>query len=241
MATFVLVHGAWHGGWCWRKVAPLLRAGGHVVFTPTLTGLGERSHLLTPEVGLATHVQDVVATLEYEDLHEVVLVGHSYGGMVIAGVADRATDRIAHLVYLDAYVPQASQTPAEVLGPEQRGALQALADATGKGWLLPPPPPEALGITDDADCRWMHSRLTAHPLRQSLAHPIRLMTTPAAGRLPCTYIFCSSPAGGISSDFARFAAPARTRTGWCYRELAGGHDAMVTMPDALAALLLELV
>src|SRR5579862_6453256 len=101
MATFVLVHGAWHGGWCWRKLTPLLRAAGHEVFAPTLTGLGERAHLATPEVGLSFHVQDVVNVLVYEDLHEVVLVGHSYGGMVITGVTGQAPERLAQLVYLD--------------------------------------------------------------------------------------------------------------------------------------------
>src|SRR5574340_886568 len=104
MATFVLVHGGFHGGWCWKKVTPLLRAAGHEVYTPTLTGLGERVHLASPEIDLSTHIQDVVNVLEYEDLREVVLVGHSYGGMVIAGVADRAAPRVAHLVYFDALV-----------------------------------------------------------------------------------------------------------------------------------------
>src|SRR4051812_8081549 len=106
MATFVLVHGAWHGGWCWRKLTPLLRAAEHAVYTPTLTGLGERAHLGGPDVGLATHVRDVVTVLWYEDLSGVVLVGHSYGGMVIGGVADQVPERLAHLVYLDAYVPE---------------------------------------------------------------------------------------------------------------------------------------
>src|SRR3954452_4236427 len=104
-ATFVLVHGAWHGGWCWKRLTPLLRAAGHEVVVPTLTGLGERSHLLTPEVGLDTHIRDITAVLKYEDLHNVVLIGHSYGGMVIAGVAEEVPERIAQLVYLDAFLP----------------------------------------------------------------------------------------------------------------------------------------
>src|SRR5437660_801825 len=110
MATFVLVHGAWHGGWCWRKLMPLLRSAGHAVWTPTLTGLGERAHLGNPDVGLSTHVQDVVNVLEYEDLSNVVLVGHSYGGMVITGVAHQMPGRLAHLVYLDAFVPKDGQS-----------------------------------------------------------------------------------------------------------------------------------
>lgn len=104
MATYVLVHGAWHGGWCWQRVTPLLRAAGHEVFTLTLTGLGERSHLANPEIDLNTHIQDVVNVLEYEDLRKVILVGHSYGGMVITGVTDRAAERLAHVVYLVARV-----------------------------------------------------------------------------------------------------------------------------------------
>src|SRR5207248_5461012 len=119
MTTFVLVHGAWHGGWCWRKLTPLLREKGHDVFTPTLTGLGERVHLAGPEVGLGVHVQDVASVIEYENLHDVVLVGHSYGGMVIAGVAGRLPERLAHLVYLDAYAPEDGQAMTDLVPPER--------------------------------------------------------------------------------------------------------------------------
>jgi pimeloyl-ACP methyl ester carboxylesterase len=105
MVTFVLVHGSWHGGWCWRKVIPLFRAAGHAVYTPTLTGLGARAHLLTGGVDLTTHIQDIVSLLFYEDLAEVVLVGHSYAGVVISGVAARTPERLASLIYLDAYLP----------------------------------------------------------------------------------------------------------------------------------------
>jgi len=113
-STYVLVHGAWHGGWCWKKVAPALRAAGHVVYTPTLTGLGERAHLANPAIDLATHVADVVNLLEAEELDKVVLVGHSYGGMVVTGVADRAADRIGRLVYLDAANPKDGQSLVDV-------------------------------------------------------------------------------------------------------------------------------
>src|SRR5437879_1752139 len=106
MATFVLVHGAWHGGWCWKKLTPLLRSNGHDVFTPTLTGLGERAHLANQAIDLTTHIEDVVSTLDYEDLRGVILVGHSYGGIVISGVADRIPARIGCVVYLDAFVPE---------------------------------------------------------------------------------------------------------------------------------------
>ena len=141
MATFVLVHGAWHGGWCWKRVRPLLESRGHLVFTPTLTGLGERSHLLARETGLETHIADVVNVIRWEELSEVVLCGHSYGGMVISGVADRVPDRIRSLVYLDAFVPSDGQSlfdflPAEhVKGHPRRGARQRrqLADAADPG------------------------------------------------------------------------------------------------------------
>ena len=120
MATFVLVHGGWAGGWQWREIASLLRAAGHDVFTPTLTGLGERVHLASPDVGLDTHIQDILMVLEYEDLHDVILVGYSYSGMVITGVAERAPERLAHLVYLDAYVPRDGQSLLDMLGPERQ-------------------------------------------------------------------------------------------------------------------------
>ena len=115
MATFVLVHGSWHGGWCWQKVARLLRQPGHEVYTPTLTGLGERSHLATKKSGLELHIQDILNVLEFEDLHEVVLVGHSYAGLVITGVAERAPGRVARLVYLDAFIPHAGQSAFAML------------------------------------------------------------------------------------------------------------------------------
>src|SRR5215831_5722049 len=138
MATFVLVHGAWHGGWCWKKVTPLLRAAGHEVYTPTLTGLGERVHLASPKVDLTTHIQDVVNVLDYEDLHEVVLVGHSYGGVVIAGVADRVPSRVGHLVYLDAGVPHNGEGYLDLL-PNLRALIEEDSRLNGDGWRVPPP------------------------------------------------------------------------------------------------------
>src|SRR5262249_14497470 len=136
MITYVLVHGAWHGGWCWKKVTPLLRASGYAVFTPTLTGLGERSHLLSPEVSLHTHIQDVVAVVEYEDLREVMLVGHSYGGMVITGVAERVPARLSQLVYLDAFVPEHGQALLDLHSPDERARFQELARTQGEGWRI---------------------------------------------------------------------------------------------------------
>jgi len=233
MTTYVLVHGAWHGGWCWQRVAPLLRAAGQAVYAPTLTGLGERAHLLSPEVGLDTHVQDIVNVLTYEDLHTVVLVGHSYGGMVISGVAEQAAARLAQLVYLDAFVPWEGQAQLELVDQEFAAALRAQAAREGDGWRLPPIPLEVFGVTEAADLAWARPRLGMQPLK-TLEQPVP-QTNPAAAALPRTYIHCTGWDG-----FAVPAEHARRAAGWHVRELASGHDAMITAPQALAELLLKL-
>ena len=156
MSTFLLVHGAWHGGWCWKRVTPLLRAAGHEVFTPTLTGLGERKHLMSPDIGLDTHVQDVVGVLEYEDLRDVILVGHSYAGMVITGVAGRTPERIAHLVYLDAFVPEDGKSLMDYQPPEMAELFHEGTRTEGEGYKLPAViPPEVFGVTGEADLAWL--------------------------------------------------------------------------------------
>lgn len=136
-ATFVLVHGAWAGGWAWKRVAPLLRAHGHDVFTPTLTGLGERVHLASPDVNLTTHIQDIANLLVYEDMKDAVLVGWSYSGMVVAGVQDSVPDRLAHVVYLDADVPRDGESDFDVSGPEFRDEMERNAHSSGEGWRHP--------------------------------------------------------------------------------------------------------
>jgi pimeloyl-ACP methyl ester carboxylesterase len=235
MATFVLVHGAFHGGWCWRKVTPLLRAAGHEAHAPTLTGLGERVHLATPEVGLDTHVQDVCNLLEYEDLSGVVLVGHSYGGMVVAGVAEQAPERLAHLVFVDAQIADDGQASVDLQPPERRQALVERVRTGGQGWRLPLDIESTLdgyGIVDPAERRWMAERLVPHPWKTA-TDPLRLPT--GRGRsLPRTFILCtrrSSPSVG--------AERARSEPGWRLREIDTGHDAMVTAPRELSELLLE--
>jgi pimeloyl-ACP methyl ester carboxylesterase len=233
MATYVLVHGGWHGSWCWRKVTPLLRDAGHEVFTPTLTGLGERAHLAGPEVGLATHVQDVANVLEYEDLVDVLLVGHSYGGMVITGVADRAPERVARLVYLDAFVPEDGRSLLDLLLPERRDMFLEQARTAGEGWRVPAPQPEIWGVTEEADLAWVRPRIGPQPLA-TFTEPLRL-TSPSTP--PRIYIACTpSP---TAASFRPFAERARADPAWRYHELPTGHDAMVTMPDALARLLLD--
>lgn len=233
MVTYLLVHGAWHGGWCWRRVAPLLRGAGREVFALTLTGLGERAHLAHPGVDLELHIRDVLGVLEYEDLEQVVLVGHSYAGMVIRGVAERAAGRLAHLVYLDAFIPRDGQSLSDLLPPEGWERMRAAAQAEGDGWRIPPFPVQAFGVTADADVQWVGPKLVAQPAG-TFRQPVRLAGG-AAETLPRTFIYCSKPAMGT---FDQFLETVRSG-GWRYRELATGHDAMVTEPEQLADLLLE--
>ncbi len=236
MARFVLVHGAWHGGWCWSRVLPLLRAAGHEAYAPTLTGLGERAHLLSAEVGLATHVDDVVNLIRCEELDEVVLVGHSYAGVVITGAADRLLQSdagaIAHLVYLDAVVPLSGEGWSSQHPPEVAKARIDAARAGG-GVSIPPPDSAVYGL-NDADRAWVNRRLTPQPLRAY--HDTLDFDAARVGRLPRTFIDCTDPALPVV-DVMR--ARVRQDTGWRVVELATGHDAMVSAPQALAAVLLE--
>jgi pimeloyl-ACP methyl ester carboxylesterase len=230
IGTYVLVHGAWHGGWCWAKVARLLRDAGHEVYTPTLTGLGERAHLARPEVDLETHIQDVVAMLEAEELRQVTLVGHSYGGMVISGVAARTTGRIGHLVYLDAFVPETGKSLLDYVG-ERAAAMREAASANGEGWKLPSFPPERFGVTSQRDTEWLTKHLVAQPL-QTFEQPL-----PAAGgdKLKRSYIYCSKPATGT---FDQFAERLRDDRKWTFHDVKTGHDAMVTAPGEIAKILM---
>jgi pimeloyl-ACP methyl ester carboxylesterase len=235
MATFVLVHGAMHGGWCWRRVLPLLRAAGHEAYAPTLTGLGERAHLAHPEIDLDPHVRDVLGVLEYEDLDRVVLVGHSYGATVVTGVADRLPGGIAHVVYLDGAVAGDGQAVLDLFPPDGQVARRELVAAEGDGSRLPPLDPSAFGVTDPEDAAWVRTRLVPQPFK-TFTQPLRL-ANPAGFAGPQTYIAClaAGPAGWRDA----MVECARAGSGWRYRELATGHDAMVTAPHDLADLLLE--
>jgi pimeloyl-ACP methyl ester carboxylesterase len=241
--TFVLVHPAWHGGWFWKKIVPLLRDKGHVVFTPTLTGLGERSHLAREDIGLETHVEDVVNVFTYEALRDVVLVGHSSSGAVITGAADRVPELVAAVVYLDAFVPENGQSVLDLVTPERRQGFEAFVQAEGKGWFVPrfaPPPWETIvremwGVTDDEDVRWMLERLRPTPFGH-FRDPVR-RTNPAAEKLPRTYVRCPQ---FPNPRFDAHAAMAQRTPHWTYRELAASHHAAVTVPDQVAELLLEL-
>ena len=241
--VFVLVHPAWHGAWFWKKVVPLLRKQGHLAVTPTLTGLGERSHLARADVGLDVHVNDVGNVLKYEDLRDVVLVGHSSSGVVITGVADRAPDRIAHVVYLDAFVPEHGQAVFDLVAPDRRQMMEALVRTEGEGWFLPrfaPPAWETIvrdmwGVTATDDVRWMLDRLGPTPVGH-FRDPVQ-RTNPAAEKLPRAYIRCRQ---FPNPRFDQHAAMAQRSERWRYRELASSHHAPVTMPEKVADLLMEL-
>jgi len=232
MAAFVLVPGAWLGGWCWRDVAPPLQAGSHAVIAATLTGLGERAHLLRPDIGLGTHVADIVGLLHHQDLTDVTLVGHSYGGTVITAAAEQAPDRIRRLVYLDAAMPRDGESNNDVIGPQYAAALRAEADADGNGWRVPPPASIGDGLPDTLR-EWVKARLTPHPLRP-LGEPVRLRSR-AAAALPRTFIRTSTQ----SMLYAELMERAR-KAGWSCRDLAGGHYPMFTEPKLVAAALAEL-
>ncbi len=232
MSSFVLVHGAWHGGWCWRFVAPLLRRAGHEVWTPTLTGLGERTHLARPGIDLELHVQDVVSLLEMEDLRDVVLLGHSYGGMVATGVADRCAARIRRLVYLDAFVPENGRCALDYVVPERAAAFRAEGEAQGS---VAPPPLALWGLVKPEHVALAKPRETRQPYH-TFTQPIRIAHAAALARLPKTFIHCTSPATGT---FDQFAAKVRSDPAWRFHELKTGHDAMILVPDALAAILLQ--
>ncbi len=234
MANFVLIHGAWHGGWCWKNVAGSLRAAGHDVFTPTLTGLGERAHLLSPDIGLETHIRDVIGVLEYEDLQDVILVGHSYGAMVISGVAEKCTDRLKHLVYVDAFVPSDGQWMAQYFSPAAVESFKERSLREGKGYGIPPPPAEMFGITSQEDLAWVRPRLGLQP-RKSFYDPIHL-SNPMISQMPHTYIYCKYPGSLVEQT----ANQIRADKNWQYMELVSGHDAMIVEAEKLAALLLSI-
>jgi pimeloyl-ACP methyl ester carboxylesterase len=233
MATFVIVPGAFGGGWEWRQVAALLRARGHDVFTPSLTGHAERVHLATPETGLETHIQDIRNVLIYEDLHDVVLTGQSYGGMVITGVADRMPERLSHLIYLDALVPENGQSTFDLLPPGIRQRFTAAAAEAGDGWRVPPPPFE----DDPRIAAFARGRYIASPLRM-FEEPIRLAQPPDA-RLGRTYIWCTEDEAGIEGFAAitrPFAERAQRDPAWRIHHLTAIHDAFIDAPETVADL-----
>ena len=227
MATYVLVHGGYDGGWAWRSVARELSQAGHEVFRPTLTGSGERVHLASPEIGLETHILDVVNVLRYENLQDVILVGSSSGGMVITGVAERVPEKIGHLIYLDAVVLQDGQSFVDLLDPKVLAGLEQAAQAYGDGWRLPHNPPDADRRTD------LMVKITQQPLA---------VNNPDAAQLKRTYVlFTDKPADSwLTPVLARIATRVREEEGWNYTERPFDHYPFLDRPREVATLLLEL-
>ena len=233
MTTYVLIPGAWQGAWCWQRITPALRAAGHTVFTPTLTGLGERAHLLNPDVGLETHVQDVLATLFYEDLTEVVLTGHTSGAQVAEIVAGRAPERVAHLVAIDGLIPPPGESQYDLIPPVARAHFEALVQSAGDGWKVPPHEEEDLDVDDPTTRRWIAARLTPHPWR---AFKDVLPVSPPPGRVRRTHLSLTREQGPLMAGGATRAG----RSGWDVRELDVLPSAPFTAPEALAGALLDL-
>ncbi len=232
-ATFLVCHGAWSAGWVWKKMHPLMAASGHRLVSPTYTGLGERVHLANPSIDLETHIQDILSVIKYEDLRDIVLLGHSYGGMVATGVADRARHRITQLIYLDAFVPDDGQCLLDFLNQSEQQRMQELAKS-GDGWRVPPnpTPPD----TPPADVEWLTERRVDMPIK-CFQMPLKLQ----AGKLtlPRSYIYATRIAP--ADTFGAFAARAKSEPGWRYHELDASHSPNVTAPEALMALLQRIV
>jgi pimeloyl-ACP methyl ester carboxylesterase len=227
MATFLVAHGAWSAGWVWKKMHPLLSAAGHRLVTPSYTGLGERAHLASTDIDLETHIRDILGVIEFEDLRDVLLIGHSYGGMVATGVADRARDRIAQLIYLDAFVPKDGQSLADLVSAERR--LRMREQAKDNGFVSPNPlPPD----TPKSDIEWIGDRRLPQPSK-CFDMPLHLQGGELS--LPRIYIYCRrcSP----EDNFRQFATRAQKEPGWRYFEMDASHSPHITAPEALAGLL----
>jgi pimeloyl-ACP methyl ester carboxylesterase len=246
MAVYVLVGGGWLGGWCWQRVARRLRQEGHDAYPTTLTGLGERVHLTSPQVDLETHITDVVNLVEFEDLHDVVLLGHSYAGLVVTGVSDRVPERISQLVYLDTGPIPNGTALIETSPAEARRHIERQVEELGEGWRFPVPPPEELATfgslegLDDARLEMLRSRAVDQPFG-TFTQPLELKN-PAREALPKVGILCSFSLEEVraiieSGDpvFREMASPT-----WRFVELPTGHYPMFSRPDDLAAVLLDL-
>ena len=230
MTTYVLVHGAWSGAHTWRKVRPLLRQADHEVFTPSLTGLGERVHLTSPQVNLSTHIQDVANMVQFEDLQDIVLVGYSYGGMVVTGALEHISDRVRHLVYLDAFVPADGESLFGKTG-------QSAQTQFGQDWLVPPMPRT---FDDPSEAEWAMPRRTPQP-RGCFAEPVRLLQPLESYDFTRTYIKAMQPPRGEGSEsFWSAADHARNSTLWRYAEIDTNHMVANNKPEELTELLLEL-
>ena len=240
MLTFLLVHGANWSGWTWHKVVSPLREAGHDVYAPTLTGVGERAHLISPQVGLGTHVDDIVGLLEFEDLRGVVLVGSSYGGMVVTAVADRVPERLAHVVYLDATVPRDGESALDLMEPAARAAREEMVRTKGAGWFVPPSGPEgfadyvARGECSEEDIVALVAKSRPQPFK-TWREAVRLENV-APAAVPRTFVYCplGKPPGGTTASRRALEA------GWRFEELDASHIAPWTAPRLVAEALLAL-
>jgi pimeloyl-ACP methyl ester carboxylesterase len=231
MATFVLVHGAWHGSWCWKRVRKALLALGHEVFTPTLTGVGERAHLLAPHVNLDTHIDDVVNLIRWEELSDVVLCGHSYGGCVVSGVADRIPGKLRELIYLDAFVLHDGESAHDTLPRDQMNLQLELTRQHGEGWKVPPIPAEVFGVNSQ-DREWVNRQCTVQPLA-TFQQAIKLRGAAEAIK-PTTFILAD---GWSDSPFPQYCQRAKAK-GWRTLSISCGHDVMLDRPEELTSVLL---
>lgn len=229
--TFVLVHGAWHGGWCWQRVADRLREDCHSVFTPTLTGVGERAHLLRAGIDLKTHITDIVNVLKWEDLKDIVLCGHSYGGFVISGVAEKAAPLIRSIVFLDAFVPKNGESVQDLTGPAVK---ESIANAVARGdFAVPPRAAEAFAV-NEADRAWVDRMCVGQPIA---TFTDKIVLTGARDRIERkSYIRAGNYA---NPGFDRALAEARGDQAWRTYDVPCGHDVMVDMPERLSEILLE--
>jgi pimeloyl-ACP methyl ester carboxylesterase len=234
MATFVLVHGAWHGAWCWARVAPRLRAAGHTVFTPTMTGFGERSPQLSPEVGLELNVTDIANVLLWEDLTDVVLVAASYAGMVTTSVADRMPERISALVYQNAFIAEDGVAQNDLLPDWRREMIEKEIAEDPDAWRMPPPEPSLIGVTDPADAAWIKAKMTVQSAKTFMD---KARITGAHKAIASrTYIRAT---GYRNSTFDRYVAEAQADPGWRAEILDTSHDAMITAADEIVRILLS--
>lgn len=232
MATLVLIHGAWGGGLIWRGIAQALRKAGHEVYTPTLTGLGDRRHLLRRDIDLGTHIQDVLGLIEYEDLADIVLVGHSYGGMVVSGVADAVPSKIASLVYLDAFVPENGRALFDLLPP---GAPKA-DPMPGEEWLAAPLPAGTFGELSKQAREFSERKTSPHPIA-CFTQPLTI--TAGIDRIKRkTYIYCNNPA---PTTFTPFYDKLKAKQDWIVHTLPCTHIAQMDMPKELTEFLLQAI
>jgi len=226
--TFLVCHGAWSAGWAWKKMHPLMSKAGHRLITPTYTGLGERAHLAHPAIDLETHIGDMLNVIKYEDLSDIVLIGHSYGGMVATGVADRAREKVRQLIYIDAFVPRDGQSLLD-LNEVARARMQEAAKA-GDGWRVPPnpTPPD----TSPEDVAWLSERRVHMPIK---CFETKLKLHGGALTLPRSYIYATriTPA----DTFGPFAKQSKADSAWRYFEIDASHSPNVTAPEALIGLL----